>query len=389
MTKQVLRNYMHDGPRAFRDELEGDLNDDRARRLEQVWHTASSVIGDRLLILDMTWMITLFAAWHAASIRLDPNSNTRRALAESISPAPALAPAVSGRTRFPFLASRMAQAVILLLMAMAVFPHQASAASLKPETVAAWEDYVQSVNSALEDRVRAGGTFLWADEVPHRAARVRDGEIVVEPVPSHSPGKIQGGLIHHWIGAAFLPGAKLDDILDVIRDYDRYKDFYSPNVIESKVLARNDSDEKFTMQLVNHEFFAKMALDADYRVTNVRLDHGRFYSVAKTTRVRQLENYGQPREHMIPEGQGAGYIWKLLSVARLEERDGGVYIEMETVALSRGIPAAFRVVADPIVRRVSRSAMLTAIKQTQDAVHCNALAERKATTCAATRSTAP
>jgi hypothetical protein len=193
--------------------------------------------------------------------------------------------------------------------------------------------------------------------------------------------KVQGGLIHHWIGAAFLPNANVDDVLEVIRDYDRYKDFYSPSVIESKVLVRNGSDEKFTMQLVNHEFFAKMALDADYRVTNVHLDQGRFYSVARTTRVQQIENYGQPREHMMPEGQGGGYVWSLFNIARMEPRDGGVYIEMETVALSRGIPAAFRVIADPIVRRISRAAMLTAIKQTEDAVQCKSLTAAKPAVC--------
>jgi hypothetical protein len=61
---------------------------------------------------------------------------------------------------------------------------------------------------------------------------------------------------------------------------------------------------------------------------------------------------------------------------------------METVALSRGIPAAFRVVADPIVRRVSRGAMLTAIKETEDAVHCKTPTAAKPATCPASRTTA-
>jgi hypothetical protein len=286
------------------------------------------------------------------------------------------------------LASLLVRPAILLLIATTVLPIDANAATLKPETVADWEDYLHTVKTALQDRCRSGGTFLWVDEAPERLTKVREGEIVVDAAPGRVPLKVEGGLIHHWMGAAFLPNAKVDDILDVIRDYSRYRDFYPPSVVESKILARNDSDEEFTMKLVNHEFFAKMALDADYRVTNVRLDRVRFYSVAKTTRVQQLENYGQPREHMIPEGQGGGYIWKLFSIARLEQRDGGVYIEMETVALSRGIPAAFRVIADPIVRRVSRGAMLTAIKQTQDAVRCNILSDTKPTTCPASRTTA-
>jgi hypothetical protein len=397
MTTKALQYYMHDGSAAFRFELAGDLNDEGARRLEQDWRTASSVIGDRLLIVDITYVNnvekkgrTLLARWHASGAQLVANSNTSRSLAQSLLGTPLPEPpakgtsAVSRVTWFSFLGSFVVRAVILLLIATAVFPIHVNGATLKPQTVADWEDYLHTVRTALEGRARSGGTFLWVDEAPERLAKLHEGEIVVAPV-GHIPMKVEGGLIHHWIGAAFLPNAKLDNILDVIRDYSRYKDFYSPNVIESKVLVRNDSNETFTMQLVNHEFFAKMALDADYRVTNVHLGDGRFYSIAGTTRVQQLENYGQPRQHMIPEGQGGGYIWKLFSIARLVDRDGGVYIEMETVALSRGIPAAFRVVADPIVRRVSRSAMITAIKQTEEAVRCNSLTDGNPAVCPASR----
>lgn len=401
MKTQAPQYYMHDGPAAFRFELAGDLSDETARRLELDWRTASSVICDRMLVVDITSVTSaskgarsVLALWHGSGAQIVANSHTSRLLAQSIVGAPVPEPvakdarATSRRTWFPFRIPPLVRPAALLLIATVIFPMCAGAATLKPETVADWEDYLYTVSSALEHRCRPGGTFLWVDEVPERLAKVREGEILVAPAPGRIPMKVEGGLIHHWIGAAFLPKAKVNDILNVIRDYDRYKDFYPPSVIESKVLVRDDFDEKFTMQLVNHEFFAKMALDADYRVMNVQLDHDRFYSVARTTRVQQLENYGQPREHMMPEGQGGGYIWKLFSIARLEYRDGGVYVEMETVALSRGIPAAFRVLADPIVRRVSRSAMLTAIKQTEEAVHCNALTAAKPTTCPGNRATA-
>ena len=46
-------------------------------------------------------------------------------------------------------------------------------------------------------------------------------------------------------------------------------------------------------------------------------------------------------------------------------------MEMETIALSREIPGAVRVVVDPIIRRVARDSMLTSIKQTEDAVRQN------------------
>jgi hypothetical protein len=50
------------------------------------------------------------------------------------------------------------------------------------------------------------------------------------------------------------------------------------------------------------------------------------------------------------------------------QRDAGVYIEFEAIALSREIPAAVRFVADPIVRRVSRASLLASLQQTVEAV---------------------
>ena len=72
-----------------------------------------------------------------------------------------------------------------------------AAAGLEPATLKAWEEYVESANIRMEQRLRPGKTFLWADEAPERLARVRAGEVVVSPVslqmpkrvPSHRPGK--------------------------------------------------------------------------------------------------------------------------------------------------------------------------------------------------------
>src|SRR5258708_7964557 len=136
-----------------------------------------------------------------------------------------------------------------------------------------------------------------------------------------------------------MPNVGLDDVVVVSRAYDRYKDFYRPSVVESKLIARNGADDTFSMQLMNKALFLKTAVDADYQATNVRLDDRRFYSISRTTRVQEIEELGQRGEHRMPEGQGGGYIWQLFSIARFEQRDGGVYVELEAVALSRDIPA--------------------------------------------------
>ena len=56
------------------------------------------------------------------------------------------------------------------------------------------------------------------------------------------------------------------------------------------------------------------------------------------------------------------------SIARFEQRDAGVYIELEAIAMSREIPAALRFVADPSVRRASRNSLLASLQRTEEAV---------------------
>jgi hypothetical protein len=381
MKSQTLQYYMHDGPSAFRFELAGDLNNEAARDLDQAWRTASSMIGDRALVIDMTFVTgaekegrSLLARWYAEGAQLIARSKVSRALAEAIvgKPLPESASAGNGgarRTWLPFHISFGAHKLMLtLLIAALLLSLPAHAANLKAETVTAWDDYIQSVNVTLQDRVRPGGSFLWTYEDPERIAKVHGGEIVVAPAPGPSPRKVPGGLIHHWIAAAFLPNVKLDDILEVTEDYDRYQEFYRPSVIASKTIAREDSNDYFSMQLMNKAFFLKTMLDADYQSTNVRLEERRFYSVSRSTRLQEIQDYARPSQHRMPEGQGGGYIWKVFGIGRLAERDGGVYIELEAIALSRDIPAALRFIVDPIVRSVSRSALLTSLTQTENAV---------------------
>ena len=118
------------------------------------------------------------------------------------------------------------------------------AAELKKETIRSWDEYIQTSRGQMQDRLQPNGQFLWVDEEPQRNRQVRAGKILVSPGSQKVPQPVTSGLIHDWIGAAFIPGAKLDDVLAVVRDYDRYKEFYKPNVIDSRSLNTNDAGDK-------------------------------------------------------------------------------------------------------------------------------------------------
>jgi hypothetical protein len=96
----------------------------------------------------------------------------------------------------------------------------------------------------------------------------------------------------------------------------------------------------------------------------------KWYSVAHTTRVQELSETKR-----FPDGEGSGYIWRLATISRYQERDGGVYVETEAMALSRPIPMTLHWVVDPIVRRVSRASLETSLEQTREATESVVKAE--------------
>ena len=242
----------------------------------------------------------------------------------------------------------------------------ASAAELKPETLKAWNEYVQTVDASMEDRVRAGKFLRLDDESLDRRNEVRGGEIFVASAVDHNPRKVRSGLIHHWVGVTFLPNAKIDNVLAVVRDYSRYKDYYNPVIIDSRMLHTAPAEDSFTTVVTNK--FLKAALESEYRSSFIQASPKRWYSIANTVHVQEVESYGQPNERRLPEDEGSGYIWRLHTITRYEERDGGVYIETEALALSRDIPASLRWMVDPIVRRTSKGSLVTTLRQTQDAI---------------------
>ena len=277
-------------------------------------------------------------------------------------------PGVRHRTA-PFI--RLARFSFLVAAATAI---SAAGADLKSETIQQWDDYVKVADTRHADRL-AQGTFLLSDKVAGQTAKLRNGSVVVTPSSQHVPLKVQFGLIHDWTGAAFIPNAKLDDVFPVLRDYDRYKDYYHTNVVCAKRVATSESKDQFSMILMNKSVIARTALDADYQTVYTQIDDHRWYSVTDATRLQEIAGYDTPSQHMLPENQGMGLIWRFHSITGFEERDGGVYIEVEAIALSRDIPAALRWVVEPIVRRVSRASLATSLQQTEAAVRSHSTLE--------------
>ena len=264
--------------------------------------------------------------------------------------------------------------IAFAILVFIAVPAISQASELKQETLSAWEDYLRTANLRMQRNLRssgirdAGNPFLWIDEQPDRSRRVRQGEILVAPVGEAGPQKVPDGLIHDWIGAIFIANVGINEVFAVVQDFNRYKDFYKPAVIESKLLRHTGEDYEFSVLGQKRVLFEKIVLEGQFESHCAELDGTRRYCISSSARIQEINDYGQPAEHKLPPNEGHGYIWRVYDLTKFEERDGGVYVEVEAIALSRDISASLRWLTKAVMERVSRNSMSTILERTKDAV---------------------
>jgi hypothetical protein len=271
----------------------------------------------------------------------------------------------------------------LALLAMGI-PGALAAMELQRSTLNAWDAYIQNADGRMQARLDGQRPFLWVEEGTGRSgdlrARLRRGEVIVAPLVGRGTESVPNGLIHDWIGAVFIPNATLEGLFAVVHDYDRYKQIYKPVVADSKVLACTDVDQRFSMIWQHKILFIDAAMDAQYQAHDF-VDGRRGYNIATTTRVQEIQSYGQSGERLLPPDEGNGFIWRIHSIARYEERDGGVYLELEAIALTRDIPASLGWLVKPVVNHLSISSLTTTLGQTRDAVRSVAARPERIASC--------
>jgi hypothetical protein len=262
----------------------------------------------------------------------------------------------------------------LLAAAYCLFPALASAHEPKQETLAAFDHYRDKTEARM-DADLLSGNFLYIDRFsdPRRqeiVAQLRRGEFYLEPLhtlDSDRHIRAPGGIIHHWIGIAFLPGASLAQTKSVLEDYAHEKENYFPDVRQSRLLSQDGNSSEVFLQ-----FYSKTIVSAVFNVNFASLTTD--YSPERTqirscsTRVADVENFGTPDEHELPPADSRGYLWRLCTWWHIEEKDGGTYIQVEAIELSRTVPFALAWIVNPIIHNVPKTFLSHLLSATQKAV---------------------
>jgi hypothetical protein len=239
---------------------------------------------------------------------------------------------------------------------------------LNPPTLEAFGAYIRRAETEMEQTLHGSGPFLWSDPTLERSQEVGRGTVVAQFWSGRGVIKVPNGLIHDWIAAVFIPDSTINKLLAVIQDYDNHKNIYKPEVIDSKLVSRNGNDFKIYLRLMKKKIIT-VVLDTDHEVYYRPVDRARWVCRSYTTRIAEVENAGNPNERVLEPDTGYGFLWRLYSYWRFEERNAGVVVECRAISLTRDVPFGLGWAIEPIIAKLPKESLINTLDATRQALH--------------------
>jgi len=255
-------------------------------------------------------------------------------------------------------AARPARAVLIGAALAAI-----ALAELKPETLAAYKNYVAQQERRIAEQKSLTG-YLWLGRDATRLQSARDGHV---PVERMTPPEVPGGLVEHWVGGAFLPNTTLQKVKALDQDYARYKILYAPDIVDSKILSRKGDQFQVYYRIKKKKVFT-VVLDTVHDIQFVQPAPNRLSVSSRSTRVQEVKDAGESSQKVLPVGEGDGFLWAMNSYWRMEERDGGVMVECEAITLARSIPAGLGNVVGPVINSFAAESLTNTLTLKRRAV---------------------
>jgi hypothetical protein len=232
-----------------------------------------------------------------------------------------------------------------------------------PAAVSGFNSYIAGVESRLAQQHRSSDAFL----APVAADRLRRGEPIVEQITPSAKTNLPGAMLYDWRGTAFVPGATAADIERLMKDFNAYPQRFAPQVLQAKVLAQQGDRIQAVMR-VGQKHVITVVMDTAYDVTFARLDPQHGYSISRSTQISEIDAAGTASERVLSSSQEHGFLWRLNTYWSYQQQDGGLYMQIESVSLTRSIPTGLGWLIGPFVESVPRESLEFTLRAT-----CNAL----------------
>jgi hypothetical protein len=255
-------------------------------------------------------------------------------------------------------------AAVALALGAHVTAAGGGAAELQKKTVDAFDRYVRLTESRMDGEEQNGSAFLHSDCLPpdRRATAERTARGTtpfmarLETRENGREIKVPDGLIHHWVGVIFMPGVTVDQAVELMQAYDRHAEVFTPVIVRSRLLERDGQRFRFYLR-----FYVKKVIgvttDTEHEAVFSRPAEERAFSRLHSTRIAEVENAGTPAERQKPVGGGHGFLWRLNTYWRFAGRDGGTWVQCESVTLTRDIPMGLGWLIGRFVNEIPRESL--------------------------------
>ncbi len=233
--------------------------------------------------------------------------------------------------------------------------------------VATFNTYISGVETRLARQHRSPDGFLAPAMGADVQRRLGQGELIVEKLTPSTGAGLSGAMLYHWRGTAFAPGATAADFERLMRDFNNYPKRFSPQVVQARILTQQ-GDRFQALLRVRQRHVITVVLDTTYDITFGRLDARHGYSISRSTKISEIDAPGTNHERAVSSNEEHGFLWRLTTYWSYEERDGGVYMQIESISLTRSIPTGLGWAIGPYVESVPRESLEFTLRSV-----CNAL----------------
>jgi hypothetical protein len=264
---------------------------------------------------------------------------------------------------------------LVAALALAPGPGPAAAADLQQKTVDAFDGYVRSSEARMDVDERSADAFLYIDRLApaEKAAAERQARGTV-PFMAKLPAsereratEVPDGLIHHWVGVTFMPGVTTDQAVALMQAYDRHADVFKPVIVRSKLLAHDGDRFRFYLRFYVKKIIG-VTTDTEHEAVFGRSSPGRAFSRLRSTRIAEVEDAGTPNEKQKPVGGGHGFLWRLNTYWRFAERDGGTWVQCESITLTRDIPTGLGWLVGRFVTEIPKESLTFTLSSARKAL---------------------
>jgi len=281
--------------------------------------------------------------------------------------------------------SRVQTIHCLLILVFFLLPGVSAARSAEPappklrsETQAAFDRYIKLTEARNEAELKRGTGLLWVDSLPEpkRAeayAALKRGEVKMQRLETRENSeaiRCPGGMIHHWTGVVFIPGPKLEDVLAVLEDYDRHAVYFAPDVERSKLESREGDHFRVYLRFRRHKVITAV-LNTEHEVDYFHDAPGKAHSRSSAVRIAEVEDAGKSDEREKTPGDDTGYLWRMETWWRMEESDGGIYVQSEAASLTRDLPAGLGWAIGPFITSIPKETLSFTLEATRKAAEAH------------------